>query len=145
MDDDDLGPQAGPVIEDKEPNPGGVDAVPETGGRPEPARDLDPRTTPPSTTTSPTRSPSPTTRSRRSPRAIRPTPRRACRTIPTPVRRPRTARSSRRREVTAVVHGHRVAVNYRHLVVHRRDVGAGGRELTSTGLTDDQRAGREPR
>lgn len=46
MNNEDLGPLPEPVIEDKEPNPGGVDAV---GGDPEDvnlARDLDPEDNP---------------------------------------------------------------------------------------------------
>ena len=42
MNNDDLGPQPDPVIEDKEPNPGGADAIPETEVDQNLARDLDP-------------------------------------------------------------------------------------------------------
>ena len=40
MNNDDLGPRPDPVIEDKEPNPGGADAAPDNGDNL--ARDLDP-------------------------------------------------------------------------------------------------------
>jgi hypothetical protein len=42
MNNDDLGPQPDPVIEDKEPNPGGADAIPENTVDQNLARDLDP-------------------------------------------------------------------------------------------------------
>lgn len=42
MNNDDLGPQPDPVIEDKEPNPGGADAIPENEVDQNLARDLDP-------------------------------------------------------------------------------------------------------
>ena len=46
MNNDDLGPKPDPVIEDKEPNPGGADAVPENTFDQNLARDLDPEDNP---------------------------------------------------------------------------------------------------
>ena len=70
MNNKDLGPLPDPVIEGKEPNPGGVDAIDETRGR-RPGPRPDPEDNPAVDDVLPTRSPSPTTSSRR-PRA-RPT------------------------------------------------------------------------
>jgi hypothetical protein len=42
----DLGPQPDPVVEDKEPNPGGADALPDAGDDEVLARDLDPASNP---------------------------------------------------------------------------------------------------
>ncbi|HXH80379.1 hypothetical protein [Nocardioides sp.] len=44
--DNDLGPKPDPVIEDKEPNPGGADAVPENEFDQNLARDLNPEDNP---------------------------------------------------------------------------------------------------
>ena len=44
--DNDLGPKPDPVIEDKEPNPGGADAVPANEFDQNLARDLDPEDNP---------------------------------------------------------------------------------------------------
>lgn len=46
MNDQDLGPQPDATIEDKEPNPGGVDALPESAEDEGLARDLDPTANP---------------------------------------------------------------------------------------------------
>lgn len=46
MNDGDLGPKPDPVVEDKEPNPGGADAMPESAEDEGLARDLDPSANP---------------------------------------------------------------------------------------------------
>lgn len=46
MNDKDLGPKPDPVIEEKEPNPGGADAIPEAAEDEGLARDLDPSANP---------------------------------------------------------------------------------------------------
>jgi hypothetical protein len=46
MNDEELGPKPDPVIEEKEPNPGGVDAVPDDDSDEVLARDLDPTANP---------------------------------------------------------------------------------------------------
>lgn len=46
MNDEDLGPKPDPVVEDKEPNPGGADAMPEAAEDEGLARDLDPAANP---------------------------------------------------------------------------------------------------
>lgn len=46
MNDEDLGPLPEPAIEEKEPNPGGVDAVPEDPADDNLARDLSPEDNP---------------------------------------------------------------------------------------------------
>lgn len=46
MNDHDLGPQPDPVVEDKEPNPGGADALPGDSADDGLARDLDPSANP---------------------------------------------------------------------------------------------------
>lgn len=46
MNDDELGPKPDPVVEDKEPNPGGVDAMPEDAHDEVLARDLHPTANP---------------------------------------------------------------------------------------------------
>src|SRR3954447_4212830 len=46
MNDDALGPQPDPVVEEKEPNPGGADALPDDADDEGLARDLDPAANP---------------------------------------------------------------------------------------------------
>lgn len=46
MNDEELGPKPDPVIEEKEPNPGGADALPEAADDEGLARDLDPSANP---------------------------------------------------------------------------------------------------
>lgn len=46
MNDEDLGPQPDPIVEEKEPNPGGADAIPEAAEDEGLARDLDPSANP---------------------------------------------------------------------------------------------------
>lgn len=46
MNDEELGPKPDPVVEEKEPNPGGVDALPEDANDEVLARDLDPTANP---------------------------------------------------------------------------------------------------
>lgn len=46
MNHEDLGPQPDPVVEEKEPNPGGADALPDDAEDEGLARDLDPATNP---------------------------------------------------------------------------------------------------
>lgn len=46
MNDDNLGPQPDPIIEEKEPNPGGADALPDDADDDGLARDLDPSANP---------------------------------------------------------------------------------------------------
>ncbi|MEO5662712.1 MAG: hypothetical protein ABIR39_05460 [Nocardioides sp.] len=46
MNDEDLGPQPDPIVEEKEPNPGGADAIPEAAEDEGLARDLDPLANP---------------------------------------------------------------------------------------------------
>jgi len=46
MNDGDLGPKPDPVVEEKEPNPGGADALPDDSADEGLARDLDPTANP---------------------------------------------------------------------------------------------------
>jgi hypothetical protein len=46
MNDEELGPKPDPIVEEKEPNPGGVDAIPDDGSDEVLARDLDPSANP---------------------------------------------------------------------------------------------------
>jgi hypothetical protein len=46
MKDEELGPKPDPVVEEKEPNPGGADAIPDDASDEVLARDLNPRTNP---------------------------------------------------------------------------------------------------
>jgi hypothetical protein len=46
MNDEELGPKPDPVVEEKEPNPGGVDALPEDANDEVLAHDLDPTANP---------------------------------------------------------------------------------------------------
>ena len=100
MNNEDLGPLPEPAIEDKEPNPGGVDAVPEDPRTTTSPATCPPRTTRSSTTRCPTRSPSSTTRAR-PPRATPPTRSPAPRRTSPRARSPRTGRSSRRPDVAS--------------------------------------------
>ena len=91
MNDEELGPQPDPVIEEKEPNPGGADAMP----RRRRGRGARPRPRPGGQPGRPGRGPGRDHRARRGEvpgaRRARPTtPRPGPRTIPRPARRPRT-------------------------------------------------------